>query len=279
MQAYDIYKYSLEQLVDVMVAASEADKFDIERKFHTEYFHNYFSSPDIQAKSFLAEHRYIDHDYLEDYRQYYVLCYNKYRRACTRLHFFDDEIDEKQFEAALRGDIPDYQEYLQEHYLGFVVVKPLPKTIIGRTCLKTYGVDGDRRHYLSVCEIKANLFGFELKVHSLPFQEQDSVVAACATSALWSAFKVSGRKFQHHIPSPSAITEVATATIPGEGRYFPNKNGLTAAQMSAAIRSVGLEPLKECVEHPDIFRHTLYAYLKNGIPVLLLFKLGAVPDN
>ena len=34
-------------------------------------------------------------------------------------------------------------ETLQKNYLGFIVVKPLPSTVVGRTCLKTYDDDGD----------------------------------------------------------------------------------------------------------------------------------------
>ena len=38
---------------------------------------------------------------------------------------------------------------MQKTDIGFVVIKPLPKTIFGRTCLKTYDVDQGRRHYIT----------------------------------------------------------------------------------------------------------------------------------
>jgi len=74
---------------------------------------------------------------------------------------------------------------LDSNYLGFMVLKPLPQTIVGRTCFKTYPDDGNRRHFPTLHKYSSNLFGLPLTVNSLAYQEQDKVVAACATSALW----------------------------------------------------------------------------------------------
>jgi len=88
------------------------------------------------------------------------------------------------------------------------------QTIIGRTCLKTYGDDGGRRHYSSTQLVTSHLFGIPLQINTLPFQEQDSVVAACATSALWTVFHGSGYLLQHTIPSPVEITKKTTSLLP-----------------------------------------------------------------
>src|SRR5262249_17736969 len=98
---------------------------------------------------------------------------------------------------------------------------PLPRTIVGRTCLKTYPHDS-RRDFPITRDYEANLFGMPLRVESLAFQEQDSVAAACATSALWSAFHGTGKQFQHPIPSPVEISKAATAHLPLDTRTFPN---------------------------------------------------------
>ena len=152
--------------------------------------------------------------------------------------------------------------------MGFVVVKPLPETIIGRTCLVTYGSDKNRRHFEAVRDYEANLFGITLKIKSLAYQEQDTVVAACATSALWSVFNSTGRLFQHQIMSPVEISEVACANLPFESRFFPNP-GLSPAQMAQAIRSIGLEPYLITAQNQAVLKSAVYAYLKCKIPMLL----------
>jgi len=123
----------------------------------------------------------------------------------ARLHFFRQAFDEAAFIAILALDTePLTPEWLQVAYIGFVVVKPLPFTAIGRTCLSTFPVDGQRLYPITR-SYDVDLFGLHITVESLVYQEQDSVAAACATSALWSAFNATGKRFQHHIPSPVEI--------------------------------------------------------------------------
>jgi hypothetical protein len=113
------------------------------------------------------------------------------------------------------------------------------------------------------------LFGLLLKVDTLAFQEQDQVAAACATSALWSVFQGTGILFQHPIPSPVEITNIASAHSPLETRTLPNKNGLNIAQMAHAIKSVGLEPFLVRAYDDFFLKGTLYAYLNGKIPILM----------
>ena len=152
-----------------------------------------------------------------------------------------------------------------------MVVKPLPKTIIGRTCLKTY--EGQNTRFFPVLRpYGANIFGLDVKVNTLAFQEQDSVVAACATSALWSVFHGTGKLFQHHIPSPVEITKIATDDFPIEDRAIPSR-GLNIAQMAFVVRHVGLEPVLIRIENQHIFKAAVYAYLKGAIPSILGMRL------
>ncbi len=74
---------------------------------------------------------------------------------------------------------------LKESYLGFSVIKPLPVTFLGKTCLKAYSNDsndGSERHYIHRQYI-ANLLGIQFSVDSVAYQEQDKVVSACATTS------------------------------------------------------------------------------------------------
>ena len=76
----------------------------------------------------------------------------------------------------------------KEAYLDYIVVKPIPNSVIGFTVSKTYDttISGslDRRDFWGTREYSANLFGVPLSINSLAFQELDSVVSACTTTAI-----------------------------------------------------------------------------------------------
>ena len=270
-----ICEYSTDSLIESIADGSPIGPA-ADRKQHLSYFTKYFER--LEAKTILIEKGYIDRDFLEDFSAYYVRCFAQYEKVCKRLHFFDIKFSKETFEEYLEGSCGSGLAYedLKKSYIGFVVVKPLPKTYIGRTCLKTYPKEA-HRDFPPTRPYKVNLFGIELTIESLAFQEQDSVVAACATSALWSASHSTGKRFHHVIPSPVEITRSATDKLPGETRVFPNEAGLTSAMMAKTIRDVGLEPylalhIRAAQNNPEYeqwVKRTVYAYLSGGIPVIL----------
>jgi hypothetical protein len=271
---YEVCKYSINALKDKLVETTLASRDLISNKLHTIYFEEYFDH--LKAKTFLVEYDYIDHDFLEDFSYYYVKCFKKYKRKCARYHFFNIEFTRSEFDAILKG-VPKKMSIkkLKDAYLGFIVVKPLPETIIGRTCLATYESDKGRRHFGSARDYVANLFGISLQVDTIAYQEQDTVVAACATSALWSVFNSTGRLFQHQIMSPVEISEVACQNLPFESRFFPNPR-LSPERMAQAIRCVGLEPYLIPAEDQAILKAAAYSYLKCKIPMLLGLQIADI---
>lgn len=276
MGTFRVLPYSIDVLVECLAEGSLASKEEVQRKLHRQYFSDYFSA--LSARTIVVEPGYVDHDFLEDFAAYYVRCFESYERTTTRLHFFSTDFTEDQFRQTLVDPAAGLNaQQMQESYLGFVVVKPLPQTVVGRTCLKTYPDDGGRREFPILRSYSANLFGIPLKIDSLPYQEQDTVVAACATSALWSCFQGTGKLFQHAIPSPVEITKAATRHVPenlpaNSARALPN-SGLTATQMALAVRDVGLEPYIVGTPNPYVLNSTLYAYLRCRIPSILAFQL------
>ncbi len=267
----EVVPYSIDQLKRLLIASSGASPFVIQTKTQTAYFKDYFQA--VGAKTILVEQPYTDRDFLEDFAGYYVRCFHDYRRTCARLHFFTCDFTHDKFCECLSAQSTAVTcEQLQEAYLGFIVVKPLPETVIGRTCLKTYPDDNKRRHFPSTRTYAANLFGIPLQTESLAFQEQDTVAAACATSALWTVFQGTGKLFQHRIPSPIEITKTASTHWMTETRDLPN-SGLTADQMAFVIRSLELEPFVVNAKEMHILRATIYAYLRGHIPPLLGMSL------
>jgi hypothetical protein len=278
----EIYEYSKKKLLELFVEKSEAAEELITKKNHSEYFDKYLINPDIDVKTIIVENDYIDRDFLEDFSAYYVRCFTNYNRKCTRLHFFRNKFRQDEFESFLDKYDKKFKKDLLDNYVGFIVIKRLPQTIIGRTCLRTYpektGAEdeedkGDTRVYPIVRNYKANLCGVKLTVSSLAFQEQDNVVSACATSALWSAFQGTAILFQHQILSPVEITKAATKHLPLKERTFPNK-GLYLEQMMHAVQELDMEPFLVQIKNDEyILKNYIYSYLTYGIPIILGFNL------
>ena len=44
----------------------------------------------LGAKTAVIENNYVDHDYLDDYSNYYAKCFDAPPRLCARVHFFSD---------------------------------------------------------------------------------------------------------------------------------------------------------------------------------------------
>jgi hypothetical protein len=150
----------------------------------------------------------------------------------------------------------------------------LATAVIGRTVVRTYPPDGDRRNYPCVRKYHVNLYGIELTVDSLAFQEQDTSLAACATVALWSCFQKTRDLFNSGLPSPVQITRAANRFLIS-ARPFPSR-GLRIEQVCNAIAAEGLDPEVYPVT-PDLPLVSMaYSYLKLGLPVLLIVEVPNV---
>jgi len=267
---FEVRAYSIGTLEDLLAKKSGTPVDIIHNKNHSRYFEDYFGH--LGAGTILVENDYVDRDFLEDFAGYYVRCFYPYQRKCTRLHFFTGSLTEKDFEQIIASQLTDAQvSSLQARYLGFVVVKPLRQTVVGRTCLATYEEEG-RRFYPTARPYGLNLFGIPLRVKTLEFQEQDKVAAACATTALWSVFHKTAELFQHHLLSPVEITRAAHLGGPMAGRVLPSP-GLDARQMARAICSVGLEAITLPAQDEYKLKAALYGYVQFGIPALLMLDI------
>lgn len=249
------------------------------KRGHFNFFADYFdkSKGGHDAKTIVVENKYLSKSYLEDYSNFYSTCYVDYRRFCKRIHIFSKEFKEKEFVDIVTNKKADNLE-IWSSYLGYIVIRPLSDAAVGATLLKTFNEDGTGRHYPATRNYKINLFGKQRELKTLVFQEQDAVVGACASSALWSAFhKVSTDEiFQTPLPSPSEITKsVKTHFNDFSGRIFPNA-GLTIEQICEAIDSIGLVSElynDDSIKNTTRLKSILYSYCKMGLPVLLAIKL------
>jgi hypothetical protein len=268
--------YTLLPFTEDNLASSLVNNFtflpEIKRKSHFAYLLQYLN--DINAKTIVIEDKYISKDYLHDYTSYYSLCFEPYPKFCKRVHFFELDLSEEIFNSLIMGSQFDID--YKGSYLGFVVVKPIPHTVVGFTVLKTYP-DSSERTYWGIKNYAVNLFGLDLNVKSLAFQEQDTVVAACATAAIWTMLHGAVQNCNHTIllKSPSEITRDAGNSSDGN-RLFPNK-GLEISQICESISKAGLvsEIKSENIDsiRADHLRKFLNAYSATGIPLILVIRI------
>lgn len=278
MSRYEILSFDKENLAKAL--SSEISDGRISERTHYLYLKSYLGPGDgLKAKTIVVERDYVSKAYITDYSNYYATCFQHYDRRCRRVHFFNDEFNEARFEEELLGD----SDWLSKHYLGYVVVKPLPDSVVGPTILATYQEknDTDQVRYFPATKIyDVNLFGKNLSVKSLAYQEQDTVVSACASVAIWSAFHKTSALFKTALPSPGEITKLAGNLFFNYGRLYPN-TGLDITQVCRAIDAIGLvsEVRSSKKFEGDIYlaARIIYAYLKCGIPILLLIKHSAGP--
>ena len=239
----------------------------------TSYLADYLLS--LKAETLVVEAHYIDRHYMEEVAIYYSRCLIRQPNAASRIHVFSRRFSisslRNALKAAAQGRLKEVQKRLQKAYLGYIVVRPNPSVPIGRTVLSCLADDADRRFDCTI-EYPVHFFGIELKVLGLAFQQQDRAVAACATTAVWSALQRLCRNEGDRAPTPSAITEAAVRHFIPQGRPFPSA-GLRVEQLCDALRSFDFPAVSlSAADNTDYFRLILNAHLRSGMPVLLALK-------
>jgi hypothetical protein len=181
-----------------------------------------------------------------------------------------------EFDKVLDEGTSEILEKITSSYLGFVVIKPIPKTYIGKTCLKVYDeILSNPLKSVITRPYLVNLFGIKLEVSSIAFQEQDKVLSACATTAIWAALHAVKNKNIRDIPSSSEITLAAINYINNSSNTFPN-DGLTNKQI---LRALDTERLRHHLfdvgsifheeDAQDRFFKIIKTYIDSGVPVIL----------
>ena len=276
MLPYLVCEFSKPTVSNLVKECFGSDFPDIFDKPQLNYLYRYLN--DLCANSVILEREYLDKDYLEDYLKYYAKCFRNKGPKCARLHFFSIYVDHSVLNDVLaHGPQSRYYRPLCDSYLGFIVVKPLPMTFIGKTCLKHY----PKINQLStkkVCitrKYDVDMFGVKLSVDTVAFQEQDKVVSACATTAIWVALHASSWSNEKQIPACSEITGNALNHIVGSNNSFPNK-GLTNKQILRALDIAGLRYYNEALDENALthdFFDTVKCHIDSDIPLLLGAKI------
>ena len=230
----------------------------------------------LGGHSYAVEPDYIDRDFIEDFSVFYSKCFEQIPNRCLRIHFFGSSVEQvtdwvtathhrktvpgRQSVRSDAGPAPGEASVdvddgsgrsetgMRPDYLGFCVLRPLANSPVGRTVLKHYPSAGDDggseslRIYSGKVSSVVHFLGIQWTVSGLPFQQQDTGVAACATTAIWSSLHAIRDRERSVSATPVTITQFATRySIPG-GRPMPGGE-LDIDQMCQAVRGCGLSPV------------------------------------
>lgn len=273
MIPYLVSQFAQETMTNLVRECFGAQFPDILGKTQVAYAYNYLKR--LGAKSVLLEFDYIDKDFLEDFTRYYAKRYRNDGHHCARMHFFANTIDHRCISSVLEGEENSQAivDQMKSSYLGFMVIKPLPKTFIGKTCLKVMddevAAPGRKRRLHRPYEV--DLFGIKLSVDSIAFQEQDKVVAACATTAIWAAFHALNWRSVRSIRSCSEITMNALNDGQGSSNSFPN-TGLSTEEILRSIDAEGLRHHLESIQRVDQqrFVSTVIGHIESHLPMIFV---------
>lgn len=246
----------------------------------------------LGATSIVLEQKYIDRDFIEDHSLFYSRSLANYSNYCRRLHFFR-KLPAKALRTRLealsasaskmKGGAPESvlkefrlscAKFSNDHYLGFSVIKPLPGSPVGRTVLQhvANSPPDQGRSFPSARDYKTHLWGLELSVRGLAFQQQDEGVSACATTALWMSLQKFRDLEEISVATPAQITNLAVRNVLPYGRPLPQE-GLSTDQMCQAIQAVGAAPLMLRPTSLGYTRQLILSTTASGMaPILILSR-------
>ena len=200
--------------------------------------------------------------------------HNDLPRRCVRLHFFNDLLS--------ADDLANLTKSHHDSYRGFVVIRPLPLSWLGRSVLsdrllqETVAAEGQPDSFFSTCAAKyrVNLAGNEISVVGAPWLQQDKMVSGLVPPQPygWHPGTLTERfapDFKAHL-TPD-ITDYATSANIDGGRAMPS-SGLTTQQIMLALRAMGYEPMiytSFSTRTADLARRQVYHYVESSIPVIL----------
>lgn len=138
------------------------------------------------VKGILIERYYVDKDYRSTYYNFYSKMGMRYRTDCIRLHFFDETVSFEQPLYRLRWS--GEPNPLQDHYFGFMVLRPTGIATIGRSVVSP-DVRSGCSGFIVSAKHKVHLLGYTLTVEGFPSMDQHIDIAVCAHVACWAILR------------------------------------------------------------------------------------------
>ena len=217
------------------------------------------------AKGVLVEHGYVDKDYRSTFYNFYAKMGRSYRPDCVRLHFFDETVwyDETRTDIACSDHRP------QDHYYGYIVLRPTIVATLGRSLLSPDMRLGARgRAIQSIHHV--NLLGHSFPIYGFPSMAQHRDIAVCCHVCCWTILRYYSETFtQHREYLLHDITKLAAPFDPGG--LVPSL-GFSVLEAERVFQAAGCFPLlvgKRNSSSDGAFFSQLLAYLESGFPLFV----------
>lgn len=228
----------------------------------------------LACKSIVVEEKYICRDYRDEYSYFYSKSFQEHSSYCTRLHFFSNRL-------ATLADVGE----ADGHYLGYMVVRPLPVRRVGRTVLSVPRplAQGGSFHGLCATTYEVHIGSHTLSFRGTPFIQQDGMVQVCAHAAMWTSARYLSKRdgIQPFLPSEInrfVAEHSSSRDVPAESVLFE--------EMAYGLKRMGLSPLplieddsidedEHYLSRDELFAAS-YCYLESGVPLILASRDHAV---
>lgn len=208
------------------------------------------------------ETQYVDKVYRDSYYNYFASKANNYPRNCVKLSFFFN----------LPTPLPTVldakeHELYQQHFGGFLVLRPTFSSIIGRNAIAPCILK--KQNFLAcLTPIQTTVDGLKFSLNAFPASSQDGETISCAETTMWSMMEYFGNKYTEYKPTlPSNI--IRTLESVSVERQLPSA-GLTPDNLSFLAKCYGFGPR---IYHRDGFKETTYnifsCFIESGIPIMV----------
>ena len=234
-----------------------------------------------EVSAILVEHDYIDKDYRSTFYNFYAKMGRPYRQDCVRLHFFDKDVAFSESPLDLRG--PD--DRLEDHYFGYIVLRPTIAATLGRSLLSPRIRIGARGNAIQ-SRHKVHLLGYTLSVWGFPSMAQHADIAVCAHVSCWAILRHYSEQYgQHRELLVHDITRLAKPFDPGG---LTPSLGLNLYEAERIFQAAGCYPLMIVREWADEgeewadeerFFAQMQSYLDSGFPLFVALESEAMDDE
>lgn len=212
----------------------------------------------------IAETDYIDKTYRDLYYHFYSTKLRSFEKNCVRLSFFNNVVDD-----SITHSKEDIKK-LKENYLGFVVLRPLGISCIGRNvvspnALKSVG----SRLLLCKTDVASTVLGTKVSVCGFPHSSQDGEMMTCAETTIWAIMSYLANRYNVY-SLPLGHNILASLTDSSYERQTPSR-GLNFQQISLSLQNQGLACRVYDKDNPK-FKEILSCYIESGIPLALCIE-------
>jgi len=210
---------------------------------------------------FVIEVPYVDKVYRDSFYSYFSTKLNHEQKDCIRVSLFPGEVNSGQFRNR------DAIAQLKESYLGFIIFRPTPPNIIGRSLIAPRAFK-DADFECCMVDIPVTVDSVKMNVEGFPHSSQDTETITCAETTLWACMEYFGFRYAEYKPIlPSTITKVL-GRVAFE-RQLPS-TGLNIRQISSALKEFGFgSKIYFSGPYTPNFQNIFSTYIESGVPVIV----------